>query len=409
MLDHTSSGPARSLAEIVFAVGLRPCTACGSREDPRISLSGTGDQRMVTCDCARCGTRSQHVFATTGNPAKGPHAQEHLGMDDPSTVITAQQFSDELVRLEPRVGDPTQLRGAAYRTSMDAAARAHTAAIELAKFPDAQLGRPRAEIETIRDRLGAAIDAHVAEQEHARARSAADIARLTASPSQLPPSILFRLAVEAGALAAWHDANDPLERLAAGTAIVANKELDHAILFRRKALGVERSMLDDKVQIGLDAAVGAGAKLPSPPMTAQGWDEWANGVVAAATTLVNELGRHGLEAAVAAFQLERARQNMERTGFLRADQVDHGELASVMEAAAKRGELARRRLYEALDHIDVPGVLLGRERLSTWADLETHESATERVPLHRLRHGYVVESNKRLRGILAGIADHLPL
>lgn len=135
---------ARTVAEMGYAVSLQPCPSCGARETPHLSMLGQGDRWTYVCDCTRCGARRSHVFATHGDPAKGPRPRRHLG-EGFSEILTPQQLADEIDRLVPGVApDPSRLAGAEFRKAFAALDRTLTTVYELEKFPDDRLVAPRA-------------------------------------------------------------------------------------------------------------------------------------------------------------------------------------------------------------------------------------------------------------------------
>jgi uncharacterized protein YjbI with pentapeptide repeats len=129
-------GEPRSLIEMRFAVGLYPCTGCGSREVGTLELRGGGAVRIFSGPCPRCRTTREVRFRVSREPGTLPSpARYELGGPQPSAIITPHQLVEEHDRLGPRIVDaPESLAPAAWRANLELVNRAATCVVELLKF-----------------------------------------------------------------------------------------------------------------------------------------------------------------------------------------------------------------------------------------------------------------------------------
>jgi len=416
---HHSKAPspikyARTLAEMGFAVSLQPCPSCGERETPRSTMMGNGDRWTYVCDCARCGARRSHVFATRGDPGTAPRPRYHLGVGA-SEILTPQQFAAEINRLASSIApDPAHLAGAAFRRSEAALDRTLTSALELEKFPDDQLVLPcawaanaRSLRQTVTDeraRIEALFQKYVAEAEPALVRAAKAVSG--ASPAKLPATTALKLALAHGALAATQDT----EALLADIAHVedGDEKLAHAVTFATRGVLIDR--LNAKIELAEDvaAARGRGLSVPVPPASPSDWNGWRATLDAAMSPYLNELGAHVRAIATTTFDLVRARNHLSRIAYLRAAAPGQSQLASSARQVSARAERARAELDDALDLLDVPAVQDMRHKLAAWAAEETRASMSANTRLDNLPFGSLVDSNDKLRQLLHDLAAALP-
>jgi uncharacterized protein YjbI with pentapeptide repeats len=129
-------GEPRSIVEMRFAVGLYPCTGCGSRDLGALELRGGGPVRIFSGPCPRCRTTREVRFRVTREPGTLPSpVRFELGGAAPSAIIKPIQLVEEHDRLVPRIqGEPETLAPAAWRANLELVDRAVTCLVELAKF-----------------------------------------------------------------------------------------------------------------------------------------------------------------------------------------------------------------------------------------------------------------------------------
>jgi hypothetical protein len=160
---------ARTTSEMQFAASLVPCPTCAAPTS-HLGLSVGAEAWVLSGKCPRCGSVRSFQFAIEGNPRTGAYERLELGDGRPSSVIDPRQLVAELDRLAPSLrDDPTALTGADWTTHKEAAERAYTCAVELAKFlpPGGGdvpgLAHGRAWIEHARDRAIARLDRVIAD------------------------------------------------------------------------------------------------------------------------------------------------------------------------------------------------------------------------------------------------------
>ena len=129
-------GEPRSVMEILFAVGLRPCVACGSRELGALEVRGGGPVRIYAAPCRRCGARREVRFRVRREPGSLPSPSRfELGGPEPSSIIKPLELVEELERIGPTIAvDPGVLGPESWRANYGSVVRALTCLAELLKF-----------------------------------------------------------------------------------------------------------------------------------------------------------------------------------------------------------------------------------------------------------------------------------
>jgi hypothetical protein len=132
-------GEPRSVAEMVFVVGLVPCDGCQSREIAALELRELGPELVLTGPCPRCRRPREVRFRPRRDPRTRPRPPRlELGGPEPSELIRPVQLVAELDRLGPAIDwSPEQLAPVAWRANGQVMDRAARCALELVKFiPD---------------------------------------------------------------------------------------------------------------------------------------------------------------------------------------------------------------------------------------------------------------------------------
>lgn len=166
MVTHTSEiamtrvPRARTMREMNFVLSLRPCPACGRRDDTDpTDVVGSDDRWALSKICPGCGQRRTFTWSTHGDPFAAPHPRLELGGPAPSEIIEPAELSAEHARLRPlTLQDPRALAPGEWRSGRDAVSRTLTCVLELLKFPDDALGTTRTSLLAERDRLLATIE-----------------------------------------------------------------------------------------------------------------------------------------------------------------------------------------------------------------------------------------------------------
>jgi uncharacterized protein YjbI with pentapeptide repeats len=186
-------GRPRSLAEMQFFAGLRPCTACGDHQPVAWRAGGQGAGWTLRGACVRCATQRTFEFVCDRDPVDAVHGELELGGAEPSTVLDPHALVGEIDRLVATIAvRPGVLADPQWSANWARLVRLRVALHELAKFlpagadaipvtgaaADDQQRRPeryaRAWIEAERARWAAIAD-----------RLAADFARVAAADPML--------------------------------------------------------------------------------------------------------------------------------------------------------------------------------------------------------------------------------
>jgi uncharacterized protein YjbI with pentapeptide repeats len=137
-------GTPRSLAEMDFVAGMRPCEGCGDRQLLAWRTGGSGSRWTVRATCPRCSTVREYEFECADDlvDARPPHGE--LGGREPSRVVDPGALVQEIDRLVPAiVGEPGRLTGAEWERNYDRVERVLVALAELGKFiPDGEANVP---------------------------------------------------------------------------------------------------------------------------------------------------------------------------------------------------------------------------------------------------------------------------
>jgi uncharacterized protein YjbI with pentapeptide repeats len=129
------AGEPRSLAEMDFVAGLRPCEACGDWRLVAWRTSATGDTWTVHAACPRCATERAYAFHSSADLAAIEAPPLELGGPAPSALVEPFELVREIDRLVPLVAaNPVQLAGDAWAANEAVVDRIRTALAELAKF-----------------------------------------------------------------------------------------------------------------------------------------------------------------------------------------------------------------------------------------------------------------------------------
>ena len=129
------AGEPRSLAEMDFVAGMRPCEACGDWRPVAWRTGGTGATWIVRGTCPRCANERAYAFASARDLVEVEPAFPELGGDVPSAVVEPYDLLREIDRLVPAiVTEPTLLTGDAWHANEQVVDRVRTALVELAKF-----------------------------------------------------------------------------------------------------------------------------------------------------------------------------------------------------------------------------------------------------------------------------------
>lgn len=147
---HVAGSP-RSLAEIDFVAGMRPCEGCGDWRPVAWRTGGTGGEWIVRAACARCAYERAYAFTSAIDLVDVEVADLELGGPEPSTVMDPYELVREIDRLVPALAiSPERLDGEAWEANAAAVDRVRTALGELAKF----LVGDHIPVEALRDPAG---------------------------------------------------------------------------------------------------------------------------------------------------------------------------------------------------------------------------------------------------------------
>jgi uncharacterized protein YjbI with pentapeptide repeats len=129
------AGRPRSLAEMQFVAGLRPCTACGDHRPVEWYTGGRGAAWTLSGGCPRCATRHSYEFVCDGDPITAGHGELELGGGEPSTVLDPYALVAEIDRLLPAIAvRPGVLADPQWSANWARLVRLRIALNELAKF-----------------------------------------------------------------------------------------------------------------------------------------------------------------------------------------------------------------------------------------------------------------------------------
>ncbi len=128
-------GRPRSLAEMQFFAGLRPCAACGDHQPVRWGTGGHGARWTLRGACVRCATRRSFEFVCDRDPIEAAHGELELGGAEPSTVLDPHALVGELDRLVATIAvRPGVLAGPQWSANWARLVRLRVVLNELAKF-----------------------------------------------------------------------------------------------------------------------------------------------------------------------------------------------------------------------------------------------------------------------------------
>lgn len=128
-------GRPRSLAEMQFFAGLRPCAACGDHQPVHWRTGGQGARWTLSGACVRCATRRSFEFVCDRDPVEAAHGELELGGAEPSTVLDPHALVGELDRLVGTIAvRPGVLAGPQWSANWARLVRLRVALHELAKF-----------------------------------------------------------------------------------------------------------------------------------------------------------------------------------------------------------------------------------------------------------------------------------
>lgn len=145
------AGSPRSLAEMDFVAGMRPCETCGDWRPVAWRTGGTGEEWIVRAACPRCAAERAYLFHSAIDLVDVETADLELGGAAPSTVLEPYDLVREIDRLVPALAlSPERLAGEAWEANVVAVDRVRTALAELAKF----LAGDAIPVEALRDPAG---------------------------------------------------------------------------------------------------------------------------------------------------------------------------------------------------------------------------------------------------------------
>jgi uncharacterized protein YjbI with pentapeptide repeats len=145
------AGSPRSLAEIDFVAGMRPCEVCGDWRPIAWRTGGTGEEWIARAACPRCANERAYLFHSAIDLVDVEVADLELGGAAPSTVLEPYDLVREIDRLVPALAlSPERLAGEAWEANVVAVDRVRTALAELAKF----VAEDQIPVEALRDPAG---------------------------------------------------------------------------------------------------------------------------------------------------------------------------------------------------------------------------------------------------------------
>jgi uncharacterized protein YjbI with pentapeptide repeats len=137
----TVAGSPRSLAEMDFVAGMRPCEVCGDWRPVAWRTGGTGAEWITRAACPRCANERAYLFHSAEDLVDVEVADLELGGAEPSTVLEPFDLVREIDRLVPALAlSPERLAGEEWEANVVAVDRVRTALTELQKFlpPDSE-------------------------------------------------------------------------------------------------------------------------------------------------------------------------------------------------------------------------------------------------------------------------------
>ncbi len=128
-------GSPRSLAEMQFFAGLRPCAACGDHQPVAWRAGGQGARWTLRGACTRCATQRSFEFVCDRDPIEAVHGELELGGAGPSTVLDPHALVGEIDRLVATIAvRPGVLADPQWSANWARLVRLRVALNELAKF-----------------------------------------------------------------------------------------------------------------------------------------------------------------------------------------------------------------------------------------------------------------------------------
>ena len=128
-------GRPRSLAEMQFFAGLRPCPACGDHQPVAWRTGGQGARWTLRGACTRCATQRGFEFVCDRDPIEAAHGELELGGAEPSTVLDPHALVGEIDRLVATIAvRPGVLVDPQWSANWARLVRLRVALHELAKF-----------------------------------------------------------------------------------------------------------------------------------------------------------------------------------------------------------------------------------------------------------------------------------
>jgi hypothetical protein len=130
-------GNPRSVFELAFVAGMRPCKHCRQYSDVQwSSWRIEGDTWRTDGECGRCGKERAYLFRSQIDlPSIQPPLYE-LGGPEPSTVMSATDLIQEIERVSSATVAPMTVAEADQGAAWSRLEHLQTAVNELAKFLD---------------------------------------------------------------------------------------------------------------------------------------------------------------------------------------------------------------------------------------------------------------------------------
>jgi len=129
------AGEPRSLAEMDFVAGMRPCEGCGDWRPVAWRIGGVDHEWIVRGTCPRCATERAYGFTCERDLVDVVPRDLELGGAEPSRIVEPYELVCEIDRLVPTiVAASARLDGDAWLANELVVDRVRTALGELAKF-----------------------------------------------------------------------------------------------------------------------------------------------------------------------------------------------------------------------------------------------------------------------------------